>query len=165
VLINNVVVDNAASSGGAGIYVQNGSPQLWQTTIARNGGAEGSGLFVTENGIAGSDVVLTNTILVSQAVGLIVTSGPTNTAMLRGVLWFGNGAQHSGAGLVSVTSPITANPLFQADGYHLSAGSPAIDAGIASGIANDIDGDLRRALPDLGADEFWRRLLLPTVIR
>jgi hypothetical protein len=42
--------------------------------------------------------------------------------------------------------------------YHLQAGSPAIDAGVASfdGVdapSDDFDGDLRDASPDMGADE------------
>jgi len=117
ILINNVVSDNQAESGGSGIFVQNGQPQLWHTTLARNGGADGSGLYVTELEQLPSHVTLTNTILVSQSVGVTVTTGPTNSVGLIGVLWFGNGAQSGGAGAISVTSAITNDPAFAADEF------------------------------------------------
>jgi parallel beta-helix repeat protein len=164
-LVNNVVSDNQAGSGGSGIFVQDGQPQMWHTTLARNGGADGSGLYVTEIGQFPSHVTLTNTILVSQSVGVTVTTGPTNSVTLNGVLWFGNGAQSGGLGAIAVTSAITGDPRFAADGYHLTLASPAIDAGIPSGIAFDIDGEARHGPPDLGADEFGWRIALPVVLR
>lgn len=43
-----------------------------------------------------------------------------------------------------------------AGGYHLTAGSAAVDRGVASGVTKDIDGQFRPqgAGYDLGADEF-----------
>ena len=64
-----------------------------------------------------------------------------------------------------MTSAITGNPQFAANGCHLTVASPAIDAGIPSDIALDIDGEARHGLPDLGADEFAWRIELPVVFR
>ncbi|HYG53102.1 MAG TPA: T9SS type A sorting domain-containing protein [Flavobacteriales bacterium] len=38
---------------------------------------------------------------------------------------------------------------------HLSASSPARDVGDSLGITNDIDGELREPLQDIGADEYY----------
>jgi FG-GAP-like repeat/NPCBM-associated, NEW3 domain of alpha-galactosidase len=46
------------------------------------------------------------------------------------------------------------NPLLVSDtDLHLAPGSPAINAGANVGIFNDIDGQIRAGVPDIGADE------------
>ncbi len=154
VLNNNVILSNAAQYGG-GLLVVNSSAQLQHTTIARNKGESGSGMCViTSLDGKNSSVALTNTILVSHTVGISVTSG--NTVTLNGVLWYSNTANIDGGGTVTVTRAISGNPAFAADGYHLLAGSAAIDQGVSTDVATDIDGRHRPqgAAPDLGADEF-----------
>jgi hypothetical protein len=102
---------------------------------------------------------MTNTILVSQTVGITVTAG--NTATLNGVFWYSNTANTGGAGAIAVTNDLTGTPAFAADGYHLTFISKAINAGMAAGVATDMDGEPRDAAPDIGADEFrtcWARL-------
>lgn len=48
------------------------------------------------------------------------------------------------------------DPAFGADGYHLTAGSAAIDKGVPAGVFTDINSQPRSAsTPDLGADEYW----------
>ncbi len=81
-------------------------------------------------------------------------SGIGSTTTLNGVLWFGNGANTDGAGLLSVTNEYTRDPAFAADGYHLTAGSAAIDRGESTGVTIDIDGEPRTMPPDLGTDEY-----------
>lgn len=53
--------------------------------------------------------------------------------------------------------------------YHLQAGSPAINAGNATGAPHeDLEGRVRDAQPDIGAYEYWEptaRLYLPLVLR
>lgn len=50
--------------------------------------------------------------------------------------------------------------------FHLLFGSPAINAGTASGVIKDMDGQLRPlGLPDIGADEFSLPLYIPTTMR
>jgi hypothetical protein len=153
-LINTVVADNRANSAGSGLCVEGSSPRLLHTTIARNTGGDGSGIYFTNEGGNFGTVVLTNTILVSQTVGLSVTAG--NAATVNGVLWFGTPITVSQAPTAKVTvqHQRQGNPAFAPDGYHLTAGSAAIDAGVNSGVMTDIDGEPRDAAPDLGADEY-----------
>ena len=160
-LVNAVIADNQAYYYGSGLLGEGGALRLWHTTIARNIGGDGSGAYFTTDwsGTYGSVVAMTNTILVSQTVGITVTAG--NTAMLNGVLWYSNPANTGGAGAIAVTNAFTGTPAFAADGYHLTSASKAINAGTAAGIAADIDGEMRDAAPDLGADETrtcWARL-------
>jgi hypothetical protein len=159
-LINNIIADNRAVSTGSGVVVEAASPRLLHTTIARNTGGDGSGVYVWN----ASTVALTNTILVSQTVGISVTEGITNVAVLNGVLWFGNGPNYGGPGLITITNDITGSPAFvnpDAGNYHIGAGSAAIDRGVDAGVATDLDGIARPqgSLPDLGAYEFpWYTL-------
>ncbi len=148
-LTNNVVTDNQARVAGSGISISGGAPRLRHTTIARNTGGDGSGVYVEFD----STPVLTNTILVNQTVGITVTTG--STATLDGVLWYNNTmANTGGGGFINVTNATTGHPAFAADGYHLTVGSMAIDRGINAGVTTDIDGEPRDAAPDLGADEY-----------
>jgi len=147
-LVNNVVTDNRANNAGSGIYVSSSKPRLWHTTIARNIGGDNSGVYAV---IFKGDLAMTNTILANQGVGITVVDG---TAILNGILWYSNGVNTVGLGTVIVTQAYTGNPAFAADGYHLTAGSMAIDRGVDAGITTDIDGEPRDATPDLGADEY-----------
>ncbi len=159
-LTNNIVTDNEDNNSGGGLYIRASSPRLLHTTIARNGGGYGSGVYITNDGASPSTVILTNTILVSHTVGVTVTAG--NTATMDGVLWYNNTvANIGGAGTVTVTNAYTGSPVFATDGYHLTIGSAAIDRGVSTDVATDIDGEPRDQVPDLGADEkraCWVRL-------
>jgi hypothetical protein len=113
-------------------------------------------------------VALTNTVLVSQTVGVTVTAG--STARLEATLWgsgdWGNGQDWGGAGSV-ITGTINrwGNPRFvdpAAGDYHIAAGSAALDTGVDAGIGVDMDGQVRPVGTgvDLGADEFSAALEL-----
>jgi hypothetical protein len=168
ILTNNVIADNLASSTGSGLWIGGSSPRLLHTTIARNTGGDSSGVYATDdgNGIF-STLAMTNTILVSQTVGINVTAG--SSATLNGVIWYGNTANYSGA--ITVTNALAGDPVFGIDGYHLAFGSAAIDNGIPAGVLTDIDGQPRfSGTPDLGADEYWlpgypKYLYLPIIMR
>ena len=173
-LINNVVADNVirgercndpAPFVGSGLYISSSSPHLLHTTIARNSGGDGSGAYVTDDGMNRSAVNLTNTILVSQAVGIAASAN--NVATLNGVLWYGNTLNTSGPGAIHSTNAYTGNPAFFAsDGYHLRHNSAAIDKGLESEVMADIDGQRRSigAAPDLGADEA-NVIFLPIILK
>jgi parallel beta-helix repeat protein len=161
-LASNVVADNHVTTGGSGsgLYVQASSPRLWHTTIARNIGGDGSGLYVEDDGATYSTVGLTNTILVSQAVGVVATAG--NTTTLEATLWgagpWANITDWAGTVLTG-TSNFRSDPLFvapSAGDYHLKDGSEAIDNGFDAEIRSDMDLDLRPIGTgfDIGADEF-----------
>ena len=148
-LTNDVVAGNHSAYLGSGLYVDHSSPQLRHTTIARNTGGNGDGLHAAYS----STATLRNAIVADQTAGIFVANGCS--ANLDGVLWFGNQANTGGPGTVVIQHAASGDPAFAADGYHLSLGSAAIDAGIDAGVAADIDGDPRPLCfaPDLGADE------------
>jgi parallel beta-helix repeat protein len=177
-LVNNVIADNQAETLGSGLYLHlsGDDSRLLHNTIARNGssaltagsGGDGSGIYVT--GLSHT-LALTNTILVSHAVGITVTAG--NMAVLQGTLW-GNASDWGGAGIiVTGTHNAWGNPAFvdPANGdYHIGPGSAAINAGLGAGVGIDADYEPRPyQAPDLGADEYWppgtlERLYLPIVL-
>jgi uncharacterized repeat protein (TIGR01451 family) len=168
-LANNMVADNQAGGAGSGLYIKASFPQLLHTTIARNRGGDGSGVYVTWYRdpvvCVGGGVDLTNTILVSHTVGIVVTAGweCTSTAALEATLWgtgtWANETDWGGAGIIltgtvnSWDDPAFVNP--DTGDYHISPGSGAIDTGVDAGVITDIDGEPR---PyglgyDIGADE------------
>jgi len=167
-LTNNVVTDNQANPAGSGLYLLDTSPRLLHSTIARNRGGDGSGLYVTGSSNR-SVATLIDTILVSHTVGIAVTAG--NMAMLESTLWYGNAGNWSGGGDIAHLNDHDGDPAFAADGYHLTAASAAISKGVDAEVSVDIDGEAR---PwgggfDIGADEFDsvkpRYLYLPLVLR
>ena len=170
-LENNWVVENLATSGGdgSGIYIKGFSPSLLQTTVARNTGGNGSGISLTSGGVS-----MTNTILVSQTIGINVPGD--STAVMAATLWgsgsWANGSDWTGAGtLITGTTNLWADPFFinpALGDFHILATSPAVDSGIDSGVTHDIDGEPRpyNNLFDLGSDEYHpRTLLLPLILR
>lgn len=123
----------------------------------------GAGVEVNSAFIDG--VTLTNAIIVSRSVGLQVSEDTTVT--VSGVLWHDNITNTvTTSATVQVSGVFTGSPAFAADGYHLTAGSMAIDRGVNAGVTVDIDGDLRGGTLGLGADELAkRRIYLPLVVR
>ncbi len=171
-LTNNVVVDNRANTG-SGLYIKGVSLHLLHNTIARGStvsrarAGDGSGVFVGSTGLRHSTVALTNTILVSHTMGIAVAAG--NTATLEGTLW-GDGAwanvtDWGGSGTIITGTPAYnywGDPAFvnpNAGDYHIDSVSAAFNAGINSGVIEDIDGDPRSdGYPDIGADELHAAL-------
>ncbi len=177
-LVNTVVTDNTlaqATGTGSGIYIDSSSPHLLHCTIARNSGGDGSGIHVTGHWWDGtyysSTMVMTNTIIAKHTVGITVTEG--NTVTLESTLWHANATDWVGAGVVDHINDHRCAPFFDADGYHLTAFSAAIDKGVDAGAVMDIDSDTRPhgAGFDLGADEFMgmpaarREIYLPLAVR
>jgi hypothetical protein len=164
-LVNNLVADNQIAdewySFDCGLYISGSSPNLLHDTIHDNTGGNGTGVCVVSWSLP-SIVVLTNTILVSQTVGIDVAED--STADLNGVLWYANsGGNTDGAGTIIVNNAVTGDPAFGADGYHLMSDSAAIDEGVDAGVTDDIDGQVRpHNIPDLGADEWLSPEPTPT---
>jgi len=156
--VNNAVLDNriTGSDGlGAGMYVAS-SPDLHllHTTLARNGGS--SAISLINYGSDQVTTTLTNTLLASHSVGISVTGA--SLVKVNGVLWYDmpDTVVSGPAATVTVQNQYQGDPAFAADGYHLTAGSAAIDKGVAAGVTSDIDGEARPfgAGYDLGADEY-----------
>lgn len=170
-LANTVVAGNQATAGG-GLYLAGAPARLLHTTIAQN---HDSGIYVTAytsqpGVVTPSMTVLTNTIVVSHAVGITVTAG--NTATLAATLWRGNDRDWGGSGgILTGTHNVWGDPAFVdplAWDYHIGPTSSARDAGLPSGVGRDVDGDPRPmgSAYDLGADEFvLGRVLLPVVLK
>jgi hypothetical protein len=72
-----------------------------------------------------------------------------------------------GSPTFTAVNALTGDPMLSPS-YHLTFGSPAIDAGVDAGVDNDIDGDPRPSGDgfDIGADEFTiYKIYLPLVQR
>jgi parallel beta-helix repeat protein len=176
-LINTVIAGNQASLEGAGVFIPSGGAvHLLQNTLAHNSGGDGSGMtlgWYDYQSPGASSVVMTNTILANQEVGIRVADSSNLT--LNGVLWYATPTTISQApgAAVSVQNPHTGNPAFvdPAGGdYHIGATSAARDAGVNGGVTTDIDGQTRPMGQgyDLGADEYLDilcKIYLPLVLR
>jgi hypothetical protein len=176
-LINNLIADNRVTAlpgkngWGSAVYIEDASARLLHTTIARNTGGDGSGLYMTSTLHYYGTLAMTNTIVVSHPIGLKITGG--HTATLNGVLWFSSPVTLTAAAMttVSVQSQSSGDPKFALDGYHILSGSAAIDQGINAGVTTDIDNQPRPkgSAPDLGADEWYppldQHIYLPLVIK
>jgi parallel beta-helix repeat protein len=164
-LVNNMLVDNQVGSGGfgAGIGLTGADARLLHTTIARNTGGNGQGIFVAANAAA----ALTNTILVSHTVGIQAGGPATMTATLWGEGVWLNETPWSGS-VSTGTLNYWGDPDFvEPDNidYHVSTDSAAIGKGVPTFVTTDIDGELRRGSPTLGADEMFLSVYLPLVLR
>ncbi len=117
-----------------------------------------------------SQFVLTDTIIVSHTTGISVSSGCT--ASLEATLWgtgtWKNNSDWDGPGtILTGTINLWGNPDFvnpPNNNWHIGVHSAAINAGIYAGIPTDIDGEPRLAglPPEIGADEIWWKVYLPS---
>ncbi len=161
-LINNLIADNRVTASylgagwGSAVYLDGSTARLLHDTLARNTGGDGSGLFIT-NTTGTHNLALTNTILISHAVGLYVARG--NSAAIDGVLWYSSPITLTAEAVTTVTvqHQYSGDPQFDLDGYHLLSGSLALDHGVNANATIDIDGQARPngQTPDLGADEWY----------
>jgi parallel beta-helix repeat protein len=148
---NSVIIDNEADivAKGSGFYIETSDVLLQHPTIARNNPMTGTAVFISDTT---STLSITNAIIVSHAVGIDAPAG--STANLFDVLWFENSSNTVGG--VSVAEEITAASQFEADGFHLTITSPALNQATPSDVSTDVDGGARPSctpLPALGADE------------
>jgi PKD repeat protein/uncharacterized protein YjiK len=154
-LTNNVFVGNRAGASGSGVYVEPPA-SLLHTTLADNSGGDGIGVYISTGYGAHGAVDLVNTVVVSHQTGIKVTAGCTVTA--DGILFYDTPSQVSWdpTATVTVQNGVVGDPAFAPDGYHLTPGSAAVDAGVDVGVMEDLDGQYRPFGdgPDLGADEW-----------
>jgi hypothetical protein len=158
VLVNNVIANNhiTGSFSGSALWVWQTSPDMVHNTIINNTSSSGAAIqFFNLSNDEYSHLEMTNTIMISQAIGISVTGG--NTVTLNGILWFDTPITISQAttASVAVQNQWDGDPLFDLDGYHLTSGSIARDKGVSTNFLTDIDNQQRIPLPDLGADEYW----------
>jgi hypothetical protein len=144
-----IALQNVAilDSGWSGLSIMGGSRiDGKHLSLARNGG----GVYVA----AGGTAALTNTILAQNTTGVNVVSG--GSATLTYTLWDNNTTPT--VGTVNETGHVDGPANLDADGYHLTRYSAALEQGFDAGVTDDIDGQARPlpvgTLPDLGADEY-----------
>jgi predicted outer membrane repeat protein len=101
-----------------------------------------------------TDVNIYNSIISNIPDGTGVSADTISAAELDKTLWYNNAINTGAIGTITSTNPHSGNPAFASDGYHLTAASPAIGLASATSVPSDIDGEIRDAHPDLGADEY-----------
>jgi parallel beta-helix repeat protein len=171
-MTNNLIARNQADVSAGGLHVSGwdvfpSAGELVNNTIVQNDvGAGGEGICVPEY----ATLALTNNLLVSHTVGISATSSLARVTATH-TLFYGNALSDTwGPGTIVSANEITGSaPLFVDPGvgdYHIHLGSPAVDAGASvPWLTDDIDGEPRFGLPDIGADECVVRLYLPLVVR
>ncbi|MCL4807395.1 MAG: hypothetical protein KJ062_06300 [Thermoanaerobaculia bacterium] len=101
----------------------------------------------------GSTATFTNSIVASSPTGVVADG--TSTVTMRNTLW--DSVATPTAGPVTQEGHVTGSASFAPDGFHLEPASAALAQGVATSVADDIDGEPRprpaTMLPDLGADE------------
>jgi len=173
ILANEVIIQNQALAYEAGgIFIYDSTSDMMHATFAANNSR--STVFVDNPGLSStrSSVSMTNTIISGHnAVGVKLSNRKANTLTLTATLWYGNATNwDKGAGVLHHSKDYFGNPAFAADGYHLTAGSIAINKGVDAGVREDIDGDVRPwgGRFDLGADEYGagtaRKVYLPLAL-
>ncbi len=164
-LQNNLIADNQSGSGHPTVKLDTSSNTYCSTsdaytyhfvhnTVARNGNVTAIEVPAPPNSNCPVTLHITNTIVYSHAVGMEVISpsvGYVAYSILTNTTDITGEKVTIGSGVLTQT-----NPLFLADGYHVSTASPAKDAGTGSGFDyTDIDDQLRLMGPatDIGVDE------------
>jgi hypothetical protein len=151
-LVNNVFIGNWP--GGVGL--SGVEARFRHTTIADNADF---GLSASSSGQLFSDVVLTNTIVSGNEVGVQAYYGGAIT--LTATLWDNvtNTMEKWDGHIFVGDGSYTGDPAFAdvASGdVHIRPASAAVGRGVPVQVSDDLDGDPRPhgAMPDLGADEY-----------
>jgi uncharacterized repeat protein (TIGR01451 family) len=158
VIQNNIFSGNSATDFGGGIHTQSGSPIIEFNVFYENTSVLGGGIHIGEssNPIVRSNIVVNNTA--SEHGGGIYGYSGTITLDYNDV-WNNTGGNYYGVdtGLHDISAdPLLVDPT-NGD-FHLSPGSPCIDAGDPVNYPpTDFEGEARPhgAAPDIGADEYY----------
>lgn len=162
---NVLLARNQAARNGDAIYLNSVQPTtLLHTSIVSPTLSARQGIYV----LAGT-LQLTNTMILSQAVGIENAGGIVNEDY---TYFYGNALDLSGT-VSSGTHHPTGAPAFAdqtLDDYRLAQGHPAIDTGANAGVMTDFEGQARPLGSgyDIGCDEylaFLNRLYLPLIER
>jgi hypothetical protein len=168
-MTNNIVAENVGGYEGGGMAFEAWSTEpvtgtLVHNTFAANDRGSYNGRVAIHLNDSYVTLVLTNNLIYSHTYGVYAVT--TSTVQLDHTLFYANSSGDTGgSGTITNTHPITDQDPLLIAGYHLQAGSPAIDAGVDTGVPTDIDGDTRPQGSgyDVGADEF-RGIYLPLVV-
>jgi uncharacterized repeat protein (TIGR01451 family) len=138
-IVNTLLAGNTAlTTQGAALYANSSTTlQILHTTIASPTVTSDAALYV-----AGGNVGITNTVIVSHGIGISNAGG---VVFENYNLFFGNTANTLGA-VMSGGNSVTGTPAFvhpASGNYRLGSGSMAINAGADVSITTDFDGDAR----------------------
>ncbi|ALN60952.1 leupeptin-inactivating enzyme 1 [Lysobacter antibioticus] len=169
-IVNNLIVDNPCRAITITLPSGN-SPQVSNNTIVGNR----TGIKVSAQ-VNSTLHLYQNNILAGNAVGFEITNGSAaNNPLFKNNLVFNNTSNYVGVtDQTGINGNLSADPLFvapAAGNYHITAGSPAVDAGATADFLpeTDIDGE-KRVIDgngdgvhsvDIGADEL--KVLYPPV--
>ncbi len=184
--ITNSIIRNNNSQGTPALQIYQAVFTATNTLIVDN---QGPGFAGTPTQGRFTNVTIANNSGPGLGIGPLElpTEPAVNVTILNSILWGNSGGDYYcdasvgtvnctlaysdvGAGNTSGTGNISADPFFvdAANGnYRLQVGSPAIDAGTASGTpGDDLEGNPRDTAPDMGAFE-WSgyRLYLPLIFK
>ncbi len=149
---NMVFLENTVTGTGSALYFyryNSSATPFEHLTVANNTGGDGAMIYHMMG-----NAFYTNTILCDGTIGIVRRN---DNVTLDHVLRYNvltPTLNTSSWGLTDL-APISGAPAFANDGYHLTAVSAAVDAGAATNVIHDIDGQPRPlgTAPDVGADE------------
>jgi parallel beta-helix repeat protein/predicted outer membrane repeat protein len=156
-IINCTITGNSGDYGAGGIFFYGSDATVTNCTISDNTAVSGGGVF----GFS-STPTFTNCIITGNSA----TYGPQillSTSTTMSVRYSNVEGGQAGAYLELASSfawgvgNIDADPLFVGGSdYHLTYNSPCVNAGLDTGLSNDVDGDARPLAGgcDMGSDEF-----------
>ncbi|MCS7062249.1 MAG: hypothetical protein RMN25_13970, partial [Anaerolineae bacterium] len=152
---NNAITDNQASWRGSGLFFNSATAHVRHNTLARNQGGNGAAITLLSGG---RTTFFTNTLIADSPIGVYKMSGAGQVRLVR-TLWSNiiTATFNEGSGIITDVNPLVGPAGLDTDGYHLTRYSAALGQGIAAGLTNDIDGEVRpqpaATFPDIGADE------------
>jgi len=165
---NVAVADTLVTAGGA-ITFNNSNPistiSLYHLTVNDTHLQGGSRTGTSGIHIQGPTIVnIWNSMITNHGTGVKINAG--SACSFYQTLWFGNAPNIEAApGSYADYYPVSSDPAYAVDRYHITAASGAIDNGWDRSVYHDIDGDTRDSHPDIGADEFRVHVHLPLVTR
>lgn len=126
---------------GAALYLQNGATAtfliLHTTIVSPTTGAKAA-IYIDQSTPVFT-VNITNTIIASYTTGIQLASATVNSDY--NLFYNTSPGVVTGSHSLNGTDPAFVNPA--GDDYHLTAASPAIDAGFDAGVTTDLDGTAR----------------------
>ncbi len=155
VKVTNNVIDGNVSRTGGGVYIYQNTTDLINNTITGNDGNLGGGIYIAPSNSTltvdiSNDIIEGNTLRTFGNGGGIYTFDltPGWDPLIRYNDFFGNNknaiaGDRNDGNTIGVDGNFAADPLFVSKStgdYHLQAGSPAVDKGLAS-VAPAVDFD------------------------
>ena len=179
----NFISGNSAGTAGGGMVIASTNARLVNNILSGNTAPEGAGIYLdgmegylvdvdlinnTLSGLTSNDhAIYLNEYTTASLINNILakfTTGIHDNDPLSNVLNADFNLFYNASDPIVGTNVVLADPLLDA-GYHLTWGSPAIDAGSVVENSIDIDGEARpNGSFDLGADEYYPSLYLPLLI-